>query len=352
MMMKAAAVHNFLQSFDSDELERSVTIREVERPTLPPKGSNSLLIKVLACSLSPGDAHMARGSIVFLHPKAFPYTPGMDVCGVVEQVAPGANGFKVGDVVVASNGLAPQGGMASYMVVSASQAIVKPEIIPMEQAAASSSAITALDALQVYGDVKGKRVLVLGGSGGVGSAAIQLAKRVLGAAFVATTSTQLELCRELGADLVVDYRSQDWWTHPEFVKDKLDLIIDAVGGNQHWIKSHGVLKPGKEGGKFVAVAGDDPHPNMGTYRKVLGFALTLPWRPLWSELWSGKLPYYKLLLPGDTQKSRRAVLERLEDGSLRIILDSTLPFTEEGVRRALGAVAGGHAHGKVVVKME
>jgi NADPH:quinone reductase-like Zn-dependent oxidoreductase len=347
-MMKAAAVHNFLHDFDRDELERSVTIHDVPRPAV---SSGTLLIKVLACSLSPGDAHMARGSIVFMHPKAFPYVPGMDVCGRVEEVSPEIEEFKVGDVVVASNGIAPQGGLAEYMAVSAAQAVLKPENVPVEQAAASSSAITALDALEDYGDARGRRVLVLGGSGGVGSAAIQLAKRACGASFVATTSTRAEMCRELGADLVLDYRTVDWWTHPDFVESKFDLIVDAVGGNDHWIKAQRVLKPGRERGRFVAVAGDSPHPDMGTYWKALGFALRFPWRPLWSSLRPGTLPSYRLLMPGDAQKGRRVVLDRIGDGSLKIVLDSSLPFTEDGVRRAFGSVAGGHAHGKVVVTM-
>lgn len=282
-----------------------------------------------------------------MHPKTFPYTAGMDVCGRVEEVSEDVKGFSIGDTIVASNGMTPEGGMAEYMVVPASEAVLKPKSVSIEEAAASSSSITALDAV---GDVKGKRVLVLGGSGGVGTAAIQLAKRA-GASFIVTTSTQKELSASLGADLVLDYREKDWWTQKEFFDNKLDVIIDAVGGNGHWKKSQKVLKTKNEGGKFVAVCGDDPKPDMSTVLKALGFMLSLPWRPLSTQIRPRKFPSYRLLFPEDTQKGREQVMEKIQDGAITVVVDTMLPFTEAGVQDAFAKIASGHAHGKVVVKM-
>jgi len=252
------------------------------------------------------------------------------------------------------------GGLAEYMLVDADQAVLKPDNVSVEVAAASSSAITALDAVAAVISttnnnstaIEGKRVLVLGGSGGVGSAAIQLVKRVGGASFVATTSTQAELCQSLGADEVVNYRNQDWWTHEDFINNKFDVIIDTVGGKNHFDKSHAVLKTRRDGGCFVAVAGDDTVPDMTTWWKALKYMFGLPIRPMATKLSPGRHPAYIHIFPGDNvAKGRQTVLEKLGDGSLKIPLHQILPFTEEGVRKAFEIVASGHAHGKVVVKM-
>lgn len=135
----------------------------------------------------------------------------------------------------------------------------------------------------------GDRVLVLGGSGGVGSSVVQLA-RAAGAGFVAATSTQVALLRRLGCDRVLDYREpgQDWWRDTSFRAAPLDLVIDCVGGNAHYAKacSGGVLKRRRAGGRFVAVSGDVNEPLVKTVAQLITFAGSMMWamlvRPLWA----------------------------------------------------------------------
>merc|ERR1719174_2719410 len=122
---------------------------------------------------------MLSGSAIFMHPSKFPYIPGMDVCGTVEEVSTDVVDFKVGDVIVASNGMDPIGGMAEYMAVSTDNAVLKPGKISVEEAAACASAVTSRNAILDYVK-KGERVLILGGSGGVGSSAITIAKKSIG----------------------------------------------------------------------------------------------------------------------------------------------------------------------------
>ena len=139
---------------------------------IPTLQGDEMLIQVLACSLSPGDIIMLGGNAIFLHPKSFPFVPGMDVCGKILNPN-GSTDFQINDVVVAANGISPQGGLAQYMAIKKSEAVHKPDNVNILEAAASSSAITARNA--VLDHVKeGDRVLILGGSGGVGSAAIAL----------------------------------------------------------------------------------------------------------------------------------------------------------------------------------
>jgi 2-desacetyl-2-hydroxyethyl bacteriochlorophyllide A dehydrogenase len=346
--MNAIEVKQFVERpSDASNLKEVMTMNSSAPVPLPKK--NELLIRVQACSISPGDVVMIRGNMIIMHPSSFPFVPGMDVCGEVVD-ANGSTKFKTGDIVVAANGMSPVGGMAEYMVIPEDEAVIKPADVNVDKAAASSSAITARNAVMDYVK-KGDRVLILGGSGGVGSSAIQIAKQHAGASFVATTSTQVEFCEKLGADVVVDYRKENWW-EKEW-DEKFDKIIDTVGGGNFTNKANIVLKPGAEGGYFVAITGDDTKPDCTTWWKVIKFFASLPGRPLYTWLFKQRLPAYTLLMPYDISKGRKEVLSWMQDKSLDVHLDesSPLPFTKEGVLKAFCKAASGHAHGKVVVSM-
>jgi len=344
--MKAVHIQEFVQDFETigSILSLETTVEK------PPLKKGQLLIKVLACGLSPADIHMLEGKFFLMKPDKFPFVPCMDVCGVVQDPN-GSKIFKKGDIVVADNGMTPQGGLAEYMAIPESQAVLKPKSVSIAQAAASSSAITARNAVLDYCP-KNARILILGGSGGVGTAAIQLAKAK--ASFVATTSTQSDLCLKLGADRVIDYRTENWWEIQEFRDDKFDVIIDTVGGGNYVNKAQHVLKGRADGGRFLAVTGDQPKPDASTLWKTIkflcGFLLA---RPLYNSILGRRLPIYTVLMPYEEVKGRRDVLEFLQDGSLNIVLDGNdpLPFTQEGVCQAFQKVASGHAHGKVVVSI-
>lgn len=347
--MKAIQIHQFLNlpsSLEGDSANQYLSMNHnVAKPSLLKK--NQMLVKVLACSISPGDVIMVQGNMKMMH-TPFPFVPGMDICGVVVDPN-GSTTFQNGNVVVASNGMNPVGGMSEYMVVEHDECVLKPNNnVSVEQGAASSSAIAARNA--VVNVQKGDRVLVLGGSGGVGSAAIQIAKRH--ASFVATTSTQSEFCKKLGADLVIDYRTQDWWQMDfEDENEKFDVIIDTVGGGNFYGRAEKVCKTGKDGGTFVAVTGDDPQPDCRTTWKLIRFFAKMFGRMLYTKFTTRRLPNYVMLMPHSVPEGRKEVLEWIENGSLTIPLDkdSPLPFTTQGVSQAFRKVASGHAHGKVVV---
>lgn len=352
--MKAIQVHQFmnlpfsLQGGDGNYDSYLSMNDDVPKPSSLKK--NQMLVRVFACSLSPGDVIMVQGNMVFMH-KPFPFIPGMDICGEIVDNNGSAN-FKNGEIVVASNGMLPVGGMAEFMAINEGEAVILPRGVSKEHGAASSSAITAHNAVMEY--VKeGDRVLVLGGSGGVGSAVIQIAKEHAKASFVATTSTQEDMCKELGAHRVIDYRNEDWWTIEEFQREMFDVIIDCVGGGNFYGRAEKVLKTGKQGGTFVAVTGDEAQPDCGTVWKVMKFFGSMLKRAVYTKLTTGTLPNYALLMPHDEVKGRKQVLEWMEQGTLKIKLhgDCPLPFTAEGVRQAFINVGSHHAHGKVVVKI-
>jgi NADPH:quinone reductase-like Zn-dependent oxidoreductase len=263
--------------------------------------------------------------------------------------------FQKGDIVVASDRVSPVGGMAEYMAVAVSEAVKKPKkSVGVNDAAASSSAVTARNAVMNHVE-QGDRVLILGRSGGVGSAAIQMAKQHAGASFVATTSSQEDFCKSLGADQVINYNKKDNWWEMKW-EQKFDKIIDTVGGSNFYGKAEKVLRTSKKGGAFVAVCGDDPVPDCRTVWKAVKFFAQMSWRPLytWLSRGGGRYPKYVMIMPYDYPEGREAVLEWMENGTLKMPLDesSPLPFTADGVRQAFQTVASGHAHGKVVVSME
>ena len=336
-----------------------------DAPRPPAPGPGKLLLRVLASSFAAGDVHMLSGrvSLVFA-PDRYPYCPGMDVCGEVVAVGslppsalPSSPRFSVGDVVAAF----VQGGActAEFVVVDAAKAAVKPAGVPATAAAACvTSSVTALNAaMRGAARVRpGDRVLVLGGSGGVGSSVVQLA-RAAGAGFVAATSTQGALLRRLGCNRVLDYREpgQDWWRDADFRAAPLDVVIDCVGGNAHYAKacSGGVLKRRSAGGRFVAVSGDVNEPLVKTVAQLIGFAGGMMWallvRPLWAALTGA--PSYSAVASFASASDIREVLGLMEAGKLAVALDECgpFPFSADGVRAALSLQQSGRAHGKVVV---
>lgn len=319
-----------------------------------------MLIRVLACSLSPGDWRMLSGDTALVkHPASFPYVPGLDVSGIVEELGQDvdASAFSVGDAVVATwSGAFGQGGLAEYALVDPKSAAHRPASVDAVQAAAlSNSAGHALNALRAARIRPGDRVLILGGSGGVGSAAVQLARSSFGASFVAATSSHVELLERLGIDRAIDYTREEWWNLPEFTYDPFDAIIDCAEGVGAWRRVRdggGVLKGRARGGRFVAVVFNEWHIEFTRWWHI--FPLIGP--PLARMLWprGGGAPRYTMYGGVDDVAGTLTELMRLADeGKLTAIIDpsSPLPLTAAGVCTAFDVLQSWHAQGKVVVQV-
>lgn len=326
---------------------------EWPRPTLNPKGGQ-MLLRVEACALSAGDRIFLSGSCSFvMQPPSFPFIPGMDVCGVVEEIADGAK-FKVGDRVIASNGMLPIGGLAEYMAVDIKNAEFAPDNVDTIGAASlPNSPMTALLATRNVRIKTGDRVLVLGGSGGVGTSLVQLV-RDAGASFVAATSTDEPLMRSLGVDTVIDYRTTKWWEVPEFQEQPFDVVVDCVGWRDEWKEAsrHGGLKSGRKGGRYLAIATSDDPKFTTAWQGVKMFVPTL-WRVMWTYFYPWK-PWYKFTVCEPSQDDWPELTTLVKEGRLHPVIEpsSPHPFTIEGVKEAFKIQASKHAHGKVVIKMD
>jgi NADPH:quinone reductase-like Zn-dependent oxidoreductase len=223
-------------------------LREADVPE-PIVGAHDVLVRVEAAGLNPLDEKIRAGEFKQVLPYKLPLIPGNDVAGTVIRVGAGVRGFKPGDEVYARPGQDRIGTFAERIAVAEGDLALKPASISMHEAGSLPLvALTAWQALVERGRVRpGQNVLIHAGAGGVGSVAIQLAKH-LGASVATTASgSNADFVRELGADTVIDYRTQDF----EQRLVGYDLVLDSLGG-ENLEKSLRVLGPG---GKAIGIAG-------------------------------------------------------------------------------------------------
>lgn len=212
---------------------------EVAQPTLK---DGQVLVKVMAASVNPFDVTLASGAMASMIPLSLPYTIGGDLAGVVE----GTGQEVYGSALIVSGG---SGSMAEYAVANLDSIADKPKSLSFAEAASLPLAgVSALQAIEEHLDLQsGQKILIHGGAGGIGTLAIQLAK--MKGAYVATTASESdrEMLTQLGADLVIDYKTEDFTK----VVSEYDAVFDTVGG-EVTTQSLAVLK---RGGKLVTMIG-------------------------------------------------------------------------------------------------
>jgi NADPH:quinone reductase-like Zn-dependent oxidoreductase len=228
-------------------------VLDLESIPVPKPGNGELLVKVAAAGVNPVDFKIRAGKYPAVKQDKLPFIMGRDVAGTVVEVGGSGSCFAKGDAVIAMPGIG-RGGYAEYAVVKVTEAAKKPESLDMVQAGAVPlAALTAWQGLFTHGHLKaGQRLLVQGGSGGVGHFAIQFAK-AKGAQVITTASAaHIDFLRRLGADEVIDYEAQRF----EDVVAEVDVVFDLIGGvvqERSWqvLRKGGVLvstlnEPSKE----------------------------------------------------------------------------------------------------------
>ncbi|MDU0347579.1 NADP-dependent oxidoreductase, partial [Actinomyces sp. MRS3W] len=317
--------------------------RRVSMP-LPTPAAGQVLVRVVAAGINHADERSRTGEFKLLFRPELPGVAGGELSGEVVAVGEGVTRFAPGDAVIAYTGVVKMGAWAEFAVVDQDALAAAPRTMPLIDAAALPVVgLTAWRALVTLGKVQpGQRVLVHGGSGGVGSIAVQLAKH-LGAAVVTTASkTNADFVRELGADEVIDYRSEDFVE--KLAGNPVDLVLDTQGGRTT-MRSLEVLRPG---GLVVGIAGT-PDPQMADQAgaplpvKLALFGLSARLRRRARQL---GVAYRFLFIEPDGQ-ALTVLAGLVDDGVLKPVVGSVLPFdqTPEAVDRIL---TGGH-RGKVLV---
>ena len=304
--MKAATIQNY-----GDAIE----ITDFAKPNLQ---DDSVIIEVHAASLNPIDNILRMGYLKEMLPISFPHVMGYDVSGVVVEVGAQVKKVKAGDAVYARPNQEDAGSMAEFARLKESELAIVPDNLSHAHAASVPLAgLTAWQALITHGQLKkGDKVLIHAGSGGVGTYAIQIAKHL--GAFVATTTSlkNTELVKTLGADIVIDYKTQNF-------QDELsdyDLVFDMLGG-ETMTESFKVLK---RGGTMISIKGQDTDNLAAKYGVSFEFVMMSPDGTMLAEL-------------GDL----------IASGSVKPIIDSEFPFTE--ITAAYDKLDTGRAVGKIVV---
>jgi len=240
--MKAVRIHDY----------GNVDVLAYEDAPMPSISPTDVLVRVVAASVNPVDWKIREGYLRQMISYSLPLTLGWDVSGVVEAVGSGVSRFKVGDAVYSRPDIKRNGTYADYVAIREDEVAHKPTTIShIEAASLPLAGITAWEALFTAGQLAAKqRVLIHAGSGGVGSLAVQLAK-ARGAFVIATTSGRnCTFVKSLGADEVIDYRTQRF---QEVAKD-IDVVFDTIGGEVQ-DASWSVLKPG---GILVSIISPPP----------------------------------------------------------------------------------------------
>ena len=317
------------------------TVRLADMP-MPQPGDNDVLVQIHAASVNPVDFKIRDGKLKQVLHYRLPIILGSDLSGVVVEVGAAVRGFKPGDEVYARVDKDRIGTFAEFIAVREESVAIKPESLSMEEAAAVPLvALTAWQALMDRGGLKpGQKVLIHAGSGGVGTMAIQMARHL--GAFVATTTSTANVgwVKQLGADVVIDYKTQDFAA----VLTDFDLVLDTLGGDVVE-KSLQVLKPG---GNLISISGPPDREfaremGLGWLMQQAMALLSFRVRRRARQLSVS----YSFLFMKPSGAQLREIGRLIDAGSLRPVLDRVFPFAE--TIEALAYVERGRAKGKVVV---
>ncbi|WP_395945523.1 NADP-dependent oxidoreductase [Brevundimonas sp.] len=333
-----------MKAYILDRYGKGQALRLGDMPD-PVTAADEVLVEVHAVGLNQLDGKIRDGGFKPILPYRPPLVLGHDLAGVVIAVGDDVRDFTPGDAVYARPRDGRIGAFAERIAVNRADLALKPANLSMEEAAALPLvALTVWQALVERAQLKaGQKILIHAGSGGVGTIAVQLAKH-LGAVVATTTSAaNADLVRSLGADVVVDYRTQDFST----MLSDYDVVLNSLDAKT-LEASLKVLKPG---GRLISISGP-PDP---AFAKALG---RNPVLRLVLGLMSGSIrrkakragvDYSFLFMRADGEQLGR-IANLIETGVIRPIVDRVFPFAD--LNAAMAYVDSGRAKGKVVVSLK
>jgi NADPH:quinone reductase-like Zn-dependent oxidoreductase len=307
---------------------------------------NEVLVQIHAAGVNLLDSMIKQGEFKIFLPYKTPIINGHDMAGTVVKVGSGVKKFKIGDEVYSRVGDYRIGTFAEYISVNVSDLSLKPKNLTMEEAA--SIPLVGLTSWQALVEIanlkKGQKVFIQAGSGGVGTFAIQLAKHL--GAFVATTTstTNIDLVKRLGADLIIDYKKEDFETK---LKD-YDLVLHSNKDPKILEKSLRILK---SGGQLISLVG----PPTPEFAEEIG----LPWYlKLVTKLISASAKKkakklntkFQFLFMRAEGSQLEQITQLIESGVIKPVIDKVFPF--EQTNDAMAYVESGRTKGKVVIKVK
>ncbi len=292
----------------------------LEEMPVPEIAADELLIKIHAASVNPIDWKVREGYLKDMHLHHLPLTLGWDFSGTIEKMGNAVKGFRIGDDVYCRPALERDGSYAEYIEVKANEVALMPKSVTYDEAASIPLAgITAWEALINKAKIKnGQRVLVLAASGGVGSLAVQIAKS-RGCYVIGTTSNvNVEFVKNLGANEVIDYMSQDF---SEKLSD-IDVVLDTIGGATR----DKAFKVMRRGGIIVSTVGN-PSPELAERYGVRVDSIFI----------------------GPNAHILNELRDLIDNGQVRPVVDKV--FRLEDVKQAQNYSQSGKVRGKIVLEI-
>lgn len=332
-----------MKAFILDHYGNADRLRAGEMPE-PELRGDDVLVQIHASGVNLLDSKIRNGEFKRILPYRLPIILGHDVAGIVVRVGARVRRFKRGDEVYARPADGRIGSFAEFIAIKEDDLAIKPRRLTMEEAASIPLVgLTAWQALIERAHLeKGQKVLIHAGSGGVGTFAIQLAKHV-GATVATTTSTaNVDLVKSLGADIVIDYKKEDF----AHVLRDYDVVLNSLD-KVTLEKSLRVLKPG---GQLISISGPPDAP----FARSIGASWLL--RTIMGVLSYGirakakrYQARYSFLLMRANGEQLTQITALIDEGIIRPVMDRVFPFA--ATREAMAYVEGGRAKGKVVVSL-
>jgi NADPH:quinone reductase-like Zn-dependent oxidoreductase len=314
---------------------------DVAEPTL---AQDEVLIQVYAAGVNVIDLKIRDGDFKRILPHKTPFTLGYDVAGIIMQIGNNVTKFKVGDEVYSSPRSNRAGTFAELVAVNQVDIALKPKNLSMEEAA--SIPLVGLTAWQVLVErtnvKKGQKVFIQAGSGGVGTFAIQLAKH-LGAYIATTTSVDnFEMVKKLGADVIIDYRKDDF----ETILKEYDVVLNSQ--NEETLQKS--LRILKKGGSAISITGpaDVDFAKVIKANFIVQMVIYFMSRKIQNLAKKLDVRYSFLFMRANGQQLSQ-IAKLIESGVIKPVIDKVFPF--EQTNEALGYVGAGRSKGKVVIKV-
>eukprot|EP01084_Bolivina_argentea_P018147 33832_1 len=344
-------------------------VSDQPKPLLLNNDKNKLLIKVLACSLSPSDYRMWSGSAskIKYPPYGFPYIPLGDVCGIIQDVTRDiSNEFQIGDYIVATWDMFGIDCLAEYAVISSKFATVLKDfndsrIDSIHAAALANSCIIAYDdVLLAHNNNKitnADRILVLGGSGGMGTSIIQFIRNIAPNCYIASTSTDEKLLSGniLRVNRFINYKKEYWWEINEFKNNPFDKIFDCAEGSKAFYKANqnNVIKTNVNNGIFIAIVINDWYiKGYGFWSLIKSFLIPMLMRSIKNKFRTNSEAKYIATGPNVTKDKLNNIIEMYVKGEFEVILDpEPFEFTIDNVKKAFKKHENRKGHGKIVIKV-
>ncbi len=323
-----------LQITKYGDIKKGLSLKEVKKPSI---NSNDLLVGVKAAALNPIDYKLVQGHLKDMVPLDLPCSIGFDVSGVIIEKGKDVTNFEIGDEVYSRVPQEQMGTVAELVAVNSDLVAKKPTNISFEKASGLPLAgLTAMQALESVGIKKDDRVLIHAGSGGVGSFAIQFAKKKGAIVYTTTSTKNVDWVKALGADRVIDYTQEDY----KEVAKNLDIVFDTLG-DDYTLDAFKIIK---KGGRVSSIVGP-PDEEMAKQMGMKDYELPEKLAKLIKE----KSALYKFTWMQPNAKQLNEIKQMVENGDIEPIVD--LIYSLEDAIDAYEYLAKGKARGKVIVRI-